>query len=382
MLCPQKLDRHGFKVSESLADRLEFASGDVTLAAHSLGNMVASNAIAHEGMNVTRYYMINAATPLEAYNPDQRHDDPSHANRMIHTSWKEYWNSSVDHSRVFATHWHELFPGSDNRSKVTWGGLFADATGVAYNFYSSGEDVVENAGANESVLTNYVSVVGTKIGSEFTNRGGGVHAWTAQEIVKGNATLIFPTGALSQEAGWDFNSELFKRGDITSVVEGVPIYDYTRRTAQDLTDNPLSDEQLAQIGFFDRFDERNLYGPISDGNVLSGNSVTQSQSSNLLNQSTEEGKELLYKLLSTAIPSRSYAAAANPSDELDDSQNINLQGLQDGYPQAAIDFDYDPDDPNNGYSNGRWRHSDFKDISYLYVYPFFKEMIKQGSLNQ
>lgn len=59
---------HAFQTGDALAGALGFTgSADLTVAAHSLGNMVVSHAIQSGGFAPARYYMINAATPLEAY---------------------------------------------------------------------------------------------------------------------------------------------------------------------------------------------------------------------------------------------------------------------------------------------------------------------------
>ena len=41
--------------------------GEVSVMAHSLGNMVVSSAIALEGMDVDRYFLLDAAVAAEAY---------------------------------------------------------------------------------------------------------------------------------------------------------------------------------------------------------------------------------------------------------------------------------------------------------------------------
>lgn len=48
-------------------------AGNVTVFAHSLGNMVVSTAI-EEGMSVAHYLMVNAAVAEEAYTPQEAYD--------------------------------------------------------------------------------------------------------------------------------------------------------------------------------------------------------------------------------------------------------------------------------------------------------------------
>ncbi|MCP4990692.1 MAG: alpha/beta hydrolase [Colwellia sp.] len=46
-------------------------TGDITIAAHSLGNMVLGQAIQQYGLTPNHYFMLNPAVPTEAYNASQ-----------------------------------------------------------------------------------------------------------------------------------------------------------------------------------------------------------------------------------------------------------------------------------------------------------------------
>ncbi|MEN9677000.1 MAG: hypothetical protein RIS76_2896, partial [Verrucomicrobiota bacterium] len=101
------LDYHKAVFHAFLAgDGLRFALGlptsaDVTVAAHSLGNMVVSHAIQSGGFTPTRYFMINAAAPLEAY--DLASVDFVQRANMVEDDWKSR------PARFYASNWHELF---------------------------------------------------------------------------------------------------------------------------------------------------------------------------------------------------------------------------------------------------------------------------------
>ncbi len=365
---------NAFHTSQHLAGALNFASGDVTIAAHSLGNVVVGNAIAHEGLNVSRYYLVNAATPMEAYDSSESHDGPATpgGNRIVHDDWKDYWTTTHDQRRVYSSYWHQLFnPASDNRAAIKWGDRFSGVNSIAYNFYSSGEDVVEDALNSETVGSNISIIIGNMITDILGNRGAGTHAWVAQEIVKGR----FSPAVYITQGGWGF-AEGTALGYVGTLGPGgqglIPM-------PADQTDSTsVTDEEIAQFGLFYGFEDSDIHGPIDDANALAGVTRTQAQASALVNQGTASGKAHLYELLATGIPSRSYAAAANEVAALNPpgqpSRNFDMasSSMRDGWPSGIDSAD----------GGMRWRHSDFKDISLRYVYPMYDKMIEIGELKQ
>jgi hypothetical protein len=105
-----------FRTSEHVAAELGGFS-NLTIAAHSLGNMVISNAMAQatQAFNPDRYYLMNAATPIEAYNATQTSNSSGNVDMdeyMIEIDWKDYPD------RLYASNWHELFDSSDARSQL------------------------------------------------------------------------------------------------------------------------------------------------------------------------------------------------------------------------------------------------------------------------
>jgi hypothetical protein len=74
-------------------------SGDITVAAHSLGNVVIGQAIQSGSLIPTRYYMINAATPNEAYGSGGSATD------MVEKDW-----TGIDAS-FYASNWYQEFAG-------------------------------------------------------------------------------------------------------------------------------------------------------------------------------------------------------------------------------------------------------------------------------
>ena len=142
---------------------------------------------------------------------------------------------------------------------------------------------------------------------------------------------------------------------------------YRPRLASETSTTVPTDEQLAQIGFFTRFNEysgQELYGPIDDANTLPGTVQTQSGASNLAGED-----DVQWHLLAEAIPAMSFAAAANSVLGMRD--NISMMGETNSWPQVRL---------NDQDLGNRWLHSDFKNISLNYVHPMYERMINIGGL--
>ncbi|MBI5634352.1 MAG: hypothetical protein HZA15_12840, partial [Nitrospirae bacterium] len=168
--------------------------GEKIVAAHSLGNMVVSSAIADHYAPVDKYFMFNAAVALEAFEETEP-ENP----QLIPSAWNSYA------SRLRASEWYRLFKGqnpSDEREKLTWKNRFSAVKNMAaFNFYSEGDEVVSGS-------------------------------WQSQETLKGFVPII------SSDGGWKFNSTDYAHG---------PEYDIPLPEA-----NALTDETLRIRPFFDK----------------------------------------------------------------------------------------------------------------------------------
>ena len=70
---------------------LETQGADVTIAAHSLGNMVVSQAIAYSAFTPSRYYMITGTVTREAFDAEQQMTDDTL--KRVETEWRPYTNA-------------------------------------------------------------------------------------------------------------------------------------------------------------------------------------------------------------------------------------------------------------------------------------------------
>ena len=106
---------HAFASASALASRVASLPGtEKVLLAHSLGNMVVSSAIKDHGMSgYLKYYMLNAAVPVEAY------DETADADEMVDSEWS---NVPINYR---ASDWSSLFTSADFRSSLSWRGRFA-----------------------------------------------------------------------------------------------------------------------------------------------------------------------------------------------------------------------------------------------------------------
>ena len=162
---------HAFRTAPALKAACDALPGVKVMLAHSLGNMLTCEAIARHGLQYSKYYMLNAAVPAEAFDAGALAQD-----NMKPLAWQRYSDA------LFACNWHRSFSRTDGRSGLTWRGIFAGVHD-AVNCYSPTEDVLGNAPA--------------------VGAGG---AWSAQELLKGTGTMyLLPR--VRREGGWGFNPD-------------------------------------------------------------------------------------------------------------------------------------------------------------------------------
>jgi hypothetical protein len=313
---------HAFQTGDLLATNLAFTDGsDVTIAAHSLGNMVVSHAIQDGGFVPARYYLLNAAVATEAY--DFANIDAAQTLAMTEDAWKNH------EPRLFSANWHELFTNTpdDNRNRLSWKDRFKGImdSGIAHNFYSPGEDVVENPTSSSSNILLDMFL------KWDVSRG----AWGHQEFVKGNMGLAGLFFSRTQ-AGW-LRDAWYGSAPTSGITE----------------------EEMRTRPYFDEFLESDLMH--TNATIASAKAAES---------------KVQYDLFGRAIPVMSYAAAANAITSLDQFQpSHNFDMEAEGRTQGQW--------PIEGHAEsraGRWLHSDFKNVPLPYVHQMFEAMITIGSL--
>lgn len=199
--------RHALDSAPNFSTAVNALSGDKVMLAHSLGNMLVSEAAKSYLLNYTKYYMLNAAVPIEAY------DGTSMAREMIEHGWTDI------SPEKWAARWYENFHDpADLRRDLKWKGRFA---GIhhAVNCYSLTEEVLNNA---------------------TTNGWGGV--WSVQELFKGTSALHLAPG--NCEGGWGYNGE---RTNLAGLLT-----DFAKT-------NVFSDTELIMSPIFRKFDNATLH---------------------------------------------------------------------------------------------------------------------------
>jgi hypothetical protein len=308
---------NAFITAPHLKTALDSLPGTKLLTAHSLGNMVACSAIKDHGLAVEQYFMLDAAVPLEAI--DESADSRA---TMRHPEWAEYDQTlnGTDLRQYWASDWYKQFLfTNDARKTLTWKGRFGDIPN-ATNYYSSGEEVLQN--------------------SDGTFPGpGGLRAWVQQELSKGRPDSVMGMAPYNDpQGGWGHNAYWFMPGPNPQ-----------KRTPQELLDVPLS--ATAENPFFMRFRFSYLHD-------------------NTLGSATAADYWVRNKTLGAGIPAISNPVGSNPIGSFD-VRNIDLMTKRDSWPIAT--------GPREKYPN-RWLHSDAKDVALRFNHPLYIDWITRGNL--
>ena len=178
-------------------------TGQKIIAAHSLGNMVVCSAIADKGLNVSKFFLLNAAVTTEAFD-DKNGYQPIGLNPnrmlMVRPDWKNPASWGIYDSKLYAAEYWRHFPSGDGRRDLSWVGRFRSVVNnkenlTTYNYWSSKETAA--AASDGNVPNNPFDA--------FKGQG----AWVLQEMEKGRAgqvlgTLINPNGVWNSTGGWGF----------------------------------------------------------------------------------------------------------------------------------------------------------------------------------
>ena len=249
---------HAFATASRFVTDCAALPGRKTLLAHSLGNMLVSSAIKDHGLtDYSKYYMLNAAVPMEAYNQNE------YTVAMVDHDWRGVANSA------YSANWHNLFEKEDGRSKLTWQDRFFGINN-AVNCYSTTEDTLGNATTNEWL-----------VGRWWQGK-----YWAMQELNKGTAyAAVAPESWMHCEGGWGYNPHYATN------------WWYVTWPNRRMTDrfrkaiSKLTDDDLRRRPVFRPFDENWLF-------------TTNTVSSALV-------APIRSRILADGIPATSFAAGAN-----------------------------------------------------------------------
>ena len=320
----QRNVEHAFASASNLAATVNSLPGRKFMMAHSLGNMLVSAARQDHGLQYEKYFMVNAAVPVEAYDAVNGVTESSRA-KLTPSAWVGY------PQRLRAAGWHTLPPEGDVRRGLTWKGRFANVSGTV-NYYSSEDEVLKcDDGANHHPYQR-----------EF--------AWYNQERYKGVKSLIQNVIDYGRnEGGWAFNPAY----DV-EVTETIPapagspqptqtITYYRHANAGEMTN--VTDMALIATPFF---------GPFADNSICSTNGPVVVSAA------------LRAQLLADAIPAESLPAGFSEVTDWNSSlkRNFNMSEFKDNINLIAKAL-------------RPWKHSFFLQVPYMVVHGLFENIINK-----
>ncbi len=333
---------NAFQTGDKLKDALKFTKNeDVTIAAHSLGNIVVSHAVAEGGFSPNRYFMVNAAVAAEAYDASR-----TGAQRlpMLEKEWKPYLEIPGGSLKVTSARWYQLFDEDDKRADLKWVDRFSKVLQKSYNFYSPGDDVVENP-QEDSFAPSFWGIV-----YPYSDLRAGRGAWGNQEFSKGSRGAAASITMEPSQAGWGFNSKYKSNQPPYEIDAPDPA------TVLNYNDND-NYNYLRENPVFRGFLEEDLTGSTL-GSAKAGEKLVR------------------YHVLAGGIPALSFAAAANPigGDSME-GRDFNMSA------DFRTDENQWPTEGHDGKSNKKWIHSDFYGVALSHVYKMYEKMIELGTLD-
>ena len=338
---------NAFITAKYMTDSLApFAGSRTAVFAHSLGNMVASSAVADHGLQAALYFMTNAAVPEEAYV-----GQTANRRNMVPPEWKDEIELGVDYADfLLSPNWYRLFPSGDHRGALKWKDRFGslDQQVTCINFYSSGEDVLRSGNGDLPTL------FGDAINQE--------RVWVFNEMVKGTET--FASNLASDiHGGWGFNRYWMDWVDPGGAAHPPPGSWVPMPTAEAALIDPA---ELVTEPFFHRFSDGDAAFPLwGDGSWLYGSTETANAhlpALPLAGSGIDRIKNHA-KVLAEAIPAHSDPAGSNPLSVLPLLRNIDL--------------DRDCRDPDHWplrediEKRDRWLHSDYLKPALSQVARFY-----------
>jgi len=369
---------NAFNLSEPFADFIntivKAENAKVSVAAHSLGNLVVGASMQDYGLTLDNYFAVDAAVALEAYG--QNYDDNQSMIKV--KSWKSYYDYDCQHDnatgqkKLMASEWHTLFEGTDdNRKQLTWRNRLKDNIGPSmFNFYSSTEEVLATYSGDSMIFD------GTW--SNFSDK-----AWVKQEKFKGriNDLTINAGGVGSPYAGWEFN--LFepaytKKQTVTTPAGTMVEVDVPKSPAEIGELNEDFIEELKTKPFFRPFPPEILDNATGSGFVVK--KVGETSLKDYYTGVDAGSVPVRDWLLAEAFPATSLPMGANENAKLlRKNYNLSTSGLEGFMTEKENTTCPWPRKikVNDIYVN-QWFHSDYKDLSYQHVNNFYKKIVEMA----
>lgn len=323
---------HALKTGAAFRAFVEGAQPDSSkriLMAHSLGNMVACEAL-RQGLAVNKYFMFNAAVASEAVDSTLQNANATTKAKYVPSDWSDY------DSRSWAANWYRWFKDdtSDTRGKMGWPDYFLSAlsrAGTVYNYYSTGDPIFFESDTVPNVATGLfhwptLSWSWPFVDFNITAEEG---CWQKQETHKGIEPIA---GTLL--GGWGFYC-----WDEGVGGESVQRYYTTAQANAMVADGTITNNPVFSYS----------------GTPLNNRNATQSD---------------IWLCLAKYVPAVSspIGGTAILKDGCIENHNVNDSTYKFGWGRM-----------HNIYGEN-WFHSDMKNMAYFFVHKLYDELRMKGSL--
>ena len=333
---------NAFGTASSLVSSVNALPGGTNkvIVAHSLGNMLVSSAIndfGANGLHVSQYFMMDAAMPMEAFDPSTfGNTNLIFTGGMItlkgipitisNPAWASYSNN------LWASYWYSLFPPSDGRYGLTWKNRFSNFTAntnvTKINFWSSGEDVLANG--NGTMAANSQNLA--------------LESWTYQEMSKGTGLQSALTLLTIKQGGWGMNQS-WESFDANGSLVQMPSSKANALTTTNLQTNTF-------------------FTPFADGSIITSGGNAEAAKPAVRAQALAEG-----------IPALSFAVGRNAISAAIIPNNYDMTTqLEDGWPASRANV--------QNQAPTAWLHGDAKDVAYPFTHRLWQKIVNIGLLNK
>ena len=342
---------NAFAAAKPFAEACKQLPGEKILVAHSLGNMLVSSAIRDYGLDYTKYVMLNAAVPREAYDASAYDED------MVPETWLGGGSGTLLTNHLDrASRWYRNFAGKEYdpyeyRRKLAWRGRFANLPRTV-NYYSPTDNILLNPDPNDPDPDK----VFDPNDPEIYNK---VRALLVAKLVNGRS--IGSGGSKKTGFGfWSFSEKMkgtwlldVVNDVLTNVLEVAQADAYKREGGWGENDDYDDDPEKP-------FDPANTrFTPFLDPRM---------KTQGMLDILPAETERLRAQHLADAIPAESFAAGANPVATL---ENVNEESFIGWNPDWPL---YEGEEVHTNL----WNHSALREVAFYHTSKFYASLAAVG----
>ncbi len=375
---------NALNTAESLAMFINgLEGGKKYAAAHSLGCLLAADAIANHGAQLEHAFLFNPAVATESLLPKTAilNDLPCEPQ-----TWRAY------PEEIKASEWYRLFEAGDARGSLSWRGLVHAAVPRLTVMLSAGEETLAALPASEPPDPGWVgeqpygsyafvlqAMLKGMLGIEPSARHHSISAWVVSTATRSFQGL----SPASKHGGWRWTGGIEDIDEFTG--ENWSYFDdlwLTRQTPDWFAGYLDSDAFVARLKRDPVFGVTVPPGCAGLFHPANGHQVARNP-------------ENFRRILAQMIPERTLPAGGAggsgvDSGEKDEQGNLiylvlplKQKMVQAGGPSMVLQ---DMQQIQNGWpdqrTSPRWLHSDLREMAYLHVWPAFESVVSGKELNR